>query len=165
MICEKCGLQIRQPGETCPRCGDVLLKEVLERAKVESGSLDAWAEDDTDFKPIEEEKKGLDAYLEIHPSAPFFLGAAGARILFYIIGIILLIFTNISFWSGWGVVVNCCMAAVATFLIVFQPEERDFYWFKTITSICVLIDTAITFMVLIWPAVEWIFKGIVKIFG
>ena len=165
MICEKCGLKIQDPELECPRCGYILPKEILQRATVESGSLDAWSEDDSDFQFVEEEKKGLRAYIAAHPSAPFFFGAIGVRVTTYLVGIILALLSEISLWSGWGIVCNCLFAGVAAFLILFQPEERDFYWFKTITSIVVLVDAAVTLLILAWPAIEWIFQALMRFSG
>ena len=126
MICEKCGFKMSQPETVCPRCGDVLPKEIIVRATIEEGSIDSWAENSTDFKALEEEKQGLDSYLEQHPSAPFFFGALGFRSAFYLLALIATPFVNINLWHGWGLVVNCIFAAMACVLILLKLEDRDF---------------------------------------
>ena len=164
MICEKCGLEIKQQEITCPRCGDVLPKEIMFRDSIERGSLDEWAETPTGFQAIEEEKEGLEAYLEQHPSATFFFGALAFRLTFYLLAALSSLITDINIWHGWGLVANCIIAAMATVLILLKLEDRDFFWGKTIPSILVLTDTLITFIIVVWPVFKWIVEVVVNTF-
>ena len=158
MVCEKCGFVMVTPEKICPRCGYVLPQEKLHRDAIEEGSLDAWSE-----SAIVEEVAGrsdiivipgLEKFTTEHPNSIIYMGALAVRIIFYFLALVTWLFTKKTIWSGAGIVINLMVAAVASLLILSQPEEQDFYWFKTISTILILLDTALTMLVCCWPLLE-----------
>lgn len=155
MTCEKCGLVITQPEKECPRCGEIFPKQQEQRSGVEEGSLDAWsdmaAESDTRGRGALPHIPFISKFSAKHPSAPCFIGALAFRISFYIISIITSLFTELSFWSGWGIAVNIFTAIIAVMLVAIPPEEQDIYLFRIISTALVLLDACVVIMIWLLP--------------
>lgn len=160
MTCEKCGLVVTQPEKICPRCGEIFPKQETQRSGVESGSLDAWsdmaAESDTRGRRAMPHIPVVSKFTEKHPSAPFFMGAVAFRMSFYILSLLTSLFTDFSFWSGWGIIINIFIAIVAVLLVAIPPDEQDIYLFRIISTTLIVLDACIVIM-------SWILPYILKI--
>ena len=156
MTCIKCGLEIDSPAKTCPRCGTLLAQIKVERDGMEAGSLDAWSGDIINKKETVINNEDL-SFFQMHPSALLFVGALGIRIIFYVIALLLMLL-NISLWDGLGVLINLMIASAATFIVIAQPEEQDFYWLKPVSTILILVDTGVTLMIALSPIVAKILE-------
>ena len=160
MTCEKCGLQISLPEKTCPRCGELLPKPKIQREGIEEGSIDAWspnaAESDTRGRGAMPEIPLVSKLTQKHPSAPFYIGALLFRACFYIINLVLLLFSNFSFWTGWGIIINILIALVSVAMVVIPLEDHDIYLFKIISTIIILLDAGVV-------VVSWLLPYVLKI--
>lgn len=155
MTCIKCGLEINKAKDTCPRCGNILPKEEIIRKDIEDGSLDAWSETAaTKYVPAQKNMPQIPIISSLvadHPGAWTYIGAIALRMVCYLIGCCIMLFTEYSMWKGFGLALNLLFATLALFLVAFPPENEDFYWFKPIGTIIILADCGITWLVLLGP--------------
>jgi hypothetical protein len=155
MTCIKCGLIIDTPETSCPRCGNLLPKEEILRDNIEAGSLDAWSEEAAvEYVPARNNMitvPFLSDFLKEHPSALTYIGALSLRIVWYIIGLIIMAFSEFSLWQGMGFILNLFFATLALAIIALPPENEDFYWLKPIGSIIIVADCGITWLLLLAP--------------
>lgn len=162
MTCIKCGLKIDGSAAACPRCGNSFPQMKINREGIENGSLDAWADDIINTQEIVVDDDDL-SFFQAHQSARLFIGALGIRVIFYVIALLLLLL-DISLWRGAGVLINLIFVAAAIFIVIAQPEEQDFYWFKPIATILILVDAGITLMIALAPLATKILEFLSRFF-
>ena len=157
MICIKCGLELEKPQDVCPRCGNVIPKIEIERSEIEAGSLDAWSEDAAvtyvSAKRNMPRLPLISPLIEAHPGAWPYVGALAIRITFYLLNLIIMLFSTWTIWSGIGLFVNLIVASVAMLLIAAQDRDEDWYWLRPISTIITFADGIFTWLVLLAPIV------------
>lgn len=154
MICEKCGLDIRNPEVTCPRCGNALPIGHKIRTGMEAGSVDSWAGEQ--LKEQEITQTEWEEFRTEHPSVIGLMVAIAIRVVFYIIAIIVSLIAQTHPWRGLLLLVNALTALIVICLMDVYDEPTEKHISKTICLGILWTDLGLSGLIVVLSVVNWV---------